>query len=82
MRSMSEVINKAAAARQASYGLAKLSTEAKNAALNAVAEAIWIHRESLLEANLKDLEAADGMLQTGEITEAMIKRLGEQRRVP
>ena len=75
MRSMSEVINKAAAARQASYGLAKLSTEAKNAALNAVAEAIWIHRESLLEANLKDLEAADGMLQTGEITEAMIKRL-------
>ena len=72
---MSEVIKKAVAARQASYGLAKRSTEAKNAALKAVAEAIWTHRESLLEANYKDLEAVDGMLQTGEITEAMMKRL-------
>jgi glutamate-5-semialdehyde dehydrogenase len=72
---MSEVIKKAVAARQASYGLAKLSTEAKNAALKVVAEAIWTHRESLLEANHKDLEAADGMLQTGEITEALMKRL-------
>ena len=75
MKGMSEVIKKAVAARQASYGLAKLSTEAKNAALKAVAEAIWTHRESLLEANHKDLEAADGMLQTGEITEALMKRL-------
>ena len=72
---MSEVIKKAVAARQASYGLAKLSIEAKNAALKAVAEAIWTHRESLLEANHMDLEAADRMLQTGEITEALMKRL-------
>jgi len=72
---MSEVVNKAIAARQASYGLAKLSTESKNAALNAIAEAIWAQRESLLEANQKDIDAADGMLQKGEITGAMIKRL-------
>ena len=75
MRFMSEVVNKASAARQASYGLAKLDTESKNAALKAIAEAIWIHRESLLEENQKDLDAADGILQKGEITEAMIKRL-------
>ena len=72
---MSEVVKKAAAARQASYGLAKLSTEAKNTALNTVANAIWTHRESLLKANQKDLEAANEILQTGEITEAMMKRL-------
>ena len=72
---MSEVVNKAADARQASYGLAKLDTVSKNAALNAVAEALWTHRESLLEANQKDLDATNGMLQKGEITEAMIKRL-------
>ncbi|MCK5670187.1 glutamate-5-semialdehyde dehydrogenase, partial [Candidatus Bathyarchaeota archaeon] len=72
---MSEVVKKASAARQASYGLAKLSTESKNAALNAIAEAIWINRESLLEANQKDIDAADGMLKKGEITGAMIKRL-------
>jgi glutamate-5-semialdehyde dehydrogenase len=72
---MSEVVNKATAARKASYGLAKLDTEAKNAALNAIAETIWTHKKSLLEANQKDLDAADGMLQTGEITEAMMKRL-------
>ena len=72
---MSEVVKKAKAARQASYGLAKLDIESKNAALNAIAEAIWTHRESLLEANQKDLDAADGMLRKGEITEAMIKRL-------
>lgn len=75
MRLMSEVVNKATAARKASYGLAKLDTEAKNAALNAIAETIWTHKKSLLEANQKDLDAADGMLQTGEITEAMMKRL-------
>ena len=72
---MSEVVKKAAAARQASYGLVKLSTEAKNTALNTVAKAIWTHRESLLKANQKDLEAANEILQTGEITEAMMKRL-------
>ena len=75
MRLMSEVVNKVAAARQASYGLSKLDTEAKNAALNAVADALWEHRETLMEANQRDLEAADGMLQKGEITGAMIKRM-------
>jgi glutamate-5-semialdehyde dehydrogenase len=72
---MSEVINKAVAARQASYGLANLSSEVKNKALNSVAEAIWTHRESLLEANQKDLGTVREMLQTGEISEAMMKRL-------
>ncbi len=75
MRLMSEVVNKAIAAHQASYGLAKLSTESKNAALNAIAETLWTNRESLLEANQKDIDAADGMLKKGEITGAMIKRL-------
>jgi glutamate-5-semialdehyde dehydrogenase len=75
MKAMSEVVNKTKAARQASYGLAKLSTELKNAALNAIAEAIWTNRESLLEANQKDIDAADGMLKKGDITGAMIKRL-------
>ena len=72
---LSEVVNKAIAARQASYGLAKLDKESKNEALNAIVEAIWTHRKSLLKANKKDLETAKVMLQKGEISEAMIKRL-------
>lgn len=72
---MSEIIQKAKVAREASYALAKLPGAVRDGELEKVAEAIWLHREAILEANARDLEAAEEMLQKGEITGAMIKRL-------
>ena len=72
---MSDIIQKAKVARLASYALAKLPGAVRVDALGKVAEAIWAQRESILEANARDLEAAEEMLQRGEITGPMIKRL-------
>jgi len=72
---MSDIVQKAKLAREASYALAKLPGAARDSELGKVAEAIWRHREAILEANARDLEAAQEMLQRGEITGAMIKRL-------
>lgn len=44
-------------ARQASRQIAKASTAQKNAALNAIAEAIDANRGQLLEANVQDMQA-------------------------
>ena len=72
---MSEVIKKAREAREASYLLAKLSTEVKDQALYKIADSIWQHKEELVESNRKDIETAEMMLRRGEITKAMMKRL-------
>ncbi len=71
---MSEVIKKAREAREASYLLAKLSTDAKDQALYKIADSIWQHKEELVESNRKDIETAEMMLRCGEITKAMMKR--------
>jgi glutamate-5-semialdehyde dehydrogenase len=72
---MSEMTEKARAARRASYGMAKMSTDAKNAALHRIADSIWSRRDEVLEANGRDMAAAAGMLESGLITAAMMKRL-------
>jgi glutamate-5-semialdehyde dehydrogenase len=72
---MSEIIQKAKVARDASYSLAKLPGTVRVGELEKVAEAIWIKRESILEANARDKVVAEEMLRRGEITEAMLKRL-------
>jgi glutamate-5-semialdehyde dehydrogenase len=72
---MSDVIQKAKVAREASYSLAKLPGTVRVGELEKMAEAIWLHRKSILEANAKDMTAAEEMLQNGEITGAMLKRL-------
>lgn len=59
------------AARSASRELAKASTAAKNAALNAMAAAIREARETLLAANARDLEQA----RADGLDAAMIDRL-------
>lgn len=72
---MSEVIKKAREAREASYLLAKLSTDVKDQALYKIADSICQHKEELVESNRKDIETAEMMLRRGEITKAMMKRL-------
>lgn len=56
MRKLLEGMRKA---REASLLLATLSTEVKDAALREAAKAVREHRAELLEANLKDVEAAE-----------------------
>ena len=51
------LLEKGQAARAASRRLAKLSSAVKDRALTAVAEALVVHQEELLQANGKDLEA-------------------------
>jgi glutamate-5-semialdehyde dehydrogenase len=72
---MSDTIQKAKVAREASYSLAKLPGTVRVGELEKMAKAIWLHRESILEANAKDMTVAGEMLQNGEITEAILKRL-------
>ena len=44
--------------KQASYALAQLCTEKKDAALERMAAVLWDARETILEANRQDVEQA------------------------
>ncbi len=65
-------------AREASRGLASLSTEAKNRALEAIAQNLDDHREEIKKANRKDLQAgrdsglSEALLDRLELTDARI----------
>ena len=72
---MSEVRRRAEAARRASSAMAGLGVDARDAALRGIAESIWDHRDALLEANGRDMAAAEAMLSRGEIAGAVMKRL-------
>ena len=72
---MSDVATKAEAARSASIETSVLTTEQRNEALNAVADAIWQNRKALQEANRRDLYAAEALLRNGKISEAIVQRL-------
>jgi glutamate-5-semialdehyde dehydrogenase len=54
----SELQTKGAAAREAARALARLSTEVKNRALVAVADALLARQDEILTANAQDVEAA------------------------
>ena len=66
---------KAKQAKSASLSLGSLSIEKKNHALKLIAEAIKENSSNLIEENRKDIANAKVMLENGEITEAMLKRL-------
>ncbi|MEM3420841.1 MAG: glutamate-5-semialdehyde dehydrogenase [Candidatus Hadarchaeum sp.] len=72
---MSEVLEKAAAARKAALKLATITTEVKNSALLKVASAILENKEALLRANAEDLKAAEGLLKRGRISSPLFQRL-------
>ena len=62
-------------AKQASRRLATLSLEQRNAAIHAAADSVDQSRKQLLAANAQDLAQADGMLASGEISQATYERL-------
>jgi glutamate-5-semialdehyde dehydrogenase len=72
---MNAVVSKAVEARRASLKLANVTTEMKNAALLKVASAIIENKEKLLDANAKDVEAAERLLKRGKLTKALVQRL-------
>lgn len=62
-------------AKEASLELANLSSDLKNKALNLIANSLELHRQSIMEANAKDLEEAKELVESGEITQAVFGRL-------
>jgi len=58
-------------ARQASRQLAKASSDQKNAALRAMAQALGLKRKEILDANAKDVDAA----RRHSLSSALIDRL-------
>ena len=67
----SELQTKGAAAREAARALARLSTEVKNRALNAVADALLARQDDILAANAQDVEAA----KTAGLRASVVDRL-------
>jgi glutamate-5-semialdehyde dehydrogenase len=62
-------------AREASRKLALLSDQTRKATLLAIAEALEGNAERILAANAKDCAAAEKLLSTGEMTQALFSRL-------
>src|SRR5262245_36638513 len=69
------VLEAAEKAKVASAVLARLSTEAKNAALLAIAGKLEEHAADIIAANQRDLEMARPAVEAGEMTDAMFRRL-------
>lgn len=65
-------------AKQAAVALAKLSTDQKNAALHAIADAIDANAEAILSANRADLEEGEA----NGLSAALLDRLSLQKRLP
>ena len=71
----SSVVDLASAVKRASRQVAVASREERDAAILAAAQCLEELRELLLAANTKDLEAANGLLAAGEISQALYDRL-------
>ena len=67
------------AARLASRKLAILPVDARNAALDAVHDALVAAREEVLEANQRDLVDANKAASDGTLSQSIVKRLDLSR---
>ncbi|KAI7291928.1 hypothetical protein KC315_g19586, partial [Hortaea werneckii] len=70
----------ARSAKISSRTLATLPVSARNAALDAVHDALAAARESILEANAKDMELAKQSSASGELSPSIMKRLDLSRK--
>jgi len=66
---------KAKEAESAALELSNVSDEDRRAALRRIAEVIEEREDELLEANSRDVEEAEKMLERGEYTKALVDRL-------
>jgi glutamate-5-semialdehyde dehydrogenase len=76
-----EVAEVARRAREASRLLAKLSNDQRNDVLLAAAGAIEASLGKILEANAEDCRAAEPAVKAGQMSAAMLARLGDQRKL-
>ncbi|AKB24002.1 Gamma-glutamyl phosphate reductase [Methanosarcina sp. MTP4] len=70
-----DIETKVITAKKASIELASVSTEIKNRALEAMADALDRERKAILEANVKDCEYAEELKKSGKLTQALVDRL-------
>ena len=73
--STSDVVTEIQKAKAASIELSALPSDVKDRALSAMISALDGSRQAILEANTKDLDDAKKMLDAGEISGSMYKRL-------
>ena len=72
---LSATTEKCRNARAVSLQLANLDGETKDALLGKIADAIKEGKGSIAEANAKDVEAAQALLDEGELSQALFNRL-------
>lgn len=72
---MTDIIAEVKAAKTASILLSSVPTSRKDAALDAMANALDVAREDILRANAIDLEKGRRLVDSGEISASMYKRL-------
>lgn len=70
-----EAEDKAIEAEEAALKLSNVSDETRSAALRGIADEIEAREDELLEANARDVEEAEEMLERGEYTQALVDRL-------
>ena len=75
----SSAIDIARTASLASRGLATLSDADRNGALTALHDALLMHKDSILEANAKDVEMASQAAASGNLSQSVLKRLDLSR---
>jgi hypothetical protein len=68
-------VEAAQAARAASRNLAILPTYDRNAALTAIHDALLASKDTVLEANARDLAAAARAADSGQLSQSLVKRL-------
>lgn len=69
------IVDIAKAARDASLVLSQATLEQRNAALEAIAAALESNQPALLEANARDMEAAQKLEEAGKLSAPLVKRL-------
>ena len=72
---MSNLIEIAKLAKQASLELASVSTELKNKALERVAQLLEANKKEIIDANKLDLESAVKLVESGKLTKSAYNRL-------
>jgi len=72
---MTDFIEIARSAKEASLKIASVNEAIKNKALNAMADAIEANRDKIFEANKIDLALAEPLVSSGEISKSVYNRL-------
>ncbi|MBR5555085.1 glutamate-5-semialdehyde dehydrogenase [bacterium] len=72
---MTDFIEIAKSAKEASLKIASLSEDVKNRALNAIADAIEANKAKIFDANKVDLTQAEPLVASGEISKSVYNRL-------